>query len=86
MHVKASVAWVMASIAVAAVMCGGSVSVILGSITAALGSRNDEVNGSFTDLVVSVMTATDVTSEPVPAVVGTTRNGFSGCLITPAPL
>jgi len=35
------------------------------------------VKGSFTPLPLSVITAKDVTLRAVPAVVGTTKNGFN---------
>ena len=56
-----------------------------GSSTAAVGKRKLEVNGILTPASVSEITATMVTSLPVPAVVGTTNSGLSARLRLCAP-
>ncbi|MNQ63100.1 hypothetical protein D3C85_774690 [compost metagenome] len=82
---KASMAWVMASMAVAAVMGSGSPWVRRGSSTASWGSRKGEVKGTLRPLPSSRITATRVTSDPVPAVVGTAASGLRGRVRQPAP-
>ncbi len=83
--IKASMAWVMASMAVAAVILRGSPWVRRGSSTASWGSRKGEVKGTLRPLASSLITATRVTSDPVPAVVGTTASGLRGRVRQPAP-
>ena len=64
----------MASMPVAAVTCGGRPSVSSGSRIAQSGSSRGETTPFFS--VVGVVTmAIGVTSEPVPAVVGTSSSG-----------
>ena len=63
-------AWVRTSIPVAAVALGGRLSMSLGSKIAASGIIRSLTRASFRWLALSVMTAYSVTSEPVPAVVG----------------
>src|SRR5450759_4729079 len=56
--------------AVEAVMRGGRPTVMRGSRTATCGCRSKLTNAIFTSRSVSLMTAAPVTSDPVPAVVG----------------
>ena len=70
---------------VIAVMCGGKVSVMRGSSTAALGIKKYDTKGIFTPAWLSEITAMAVVSEPVPDVVGTTNKGFNGRFSTCAP-
>jgi hypothetical protein len=72
---KASMAWVMASMAVAAVMGSGSPWVRRGIQHRQLGQQEGGGEGHLAPAPSSLITATRVTSEPVPAVVGTTASG-----------
>ncbi|OPY92390.1 MAG: hypothetical protein A4E73_01187 [Syntrophaceae bacterium PtaU1.Bin231] len=71
---------------VAAVTAGGSESVIRESRTARSGRRWGLTKAIFRWRRWSLTTATSVTSEPVPAVVGTATSGRSGRRSAPAPL
>ena len=68
---KDSTACVSASMPVAAVMCGGSPVISVGSSAAIFGTRRGSMITSLAWRSGSAMTAATVTSEPVPAVVGT---------------
>ena len=76
--VKASIAWVMASAPAMAVRPGGQVSVRSGSQIAVTGMRCGLEMPTFSTRSVSERTATGVTSDPVPAVVGTAIRGRIG--------
>ena len=82
--VYASMACTMASTPVIAVTAGGRPSVKSASSTATSGNSTGEDTPA---LVVSpvVITATGVTSEPVPAVVGTSIRGKRGPSVLPTP-
>jgi hypothetical protein len=69
--VNASTRWVRASAPVAAVRPGGQVSVSSGSTIAITGSRYGEATPTFMPRSASYTTETQVTSAPVPPVVGT---------------
>lgn len=75
---KASIAWVMASAPAMAESEGGQVRVRSGSHIATCGMRCGLEMPTFMTRSVSDRTATGVTSEPVPAVVGTAINGSTG--------
>ena len=66
----ASAAWVSTSMPVSAVTLGGTPSRKAGSKMAPSGRRPSSTSGYFTPWSVSVRTAKEVTSLPVPAVVG----------------
>ena len=68
---KDSIACVSASMPVAAVMCGGSPVMSSGSSAAIFGTSRGSMMTSLVWCSGSAMTAATVTSEPVPAVVGT---------------
>ncbi len=74
----ASTAWVSASMPVAAVIGGGIPFIITGSSAAAIGTSFGSITTFFSCFAESVTTATTVTSDPVPAVVGTANNGSGG--------
>ena len=57
---------------VAAVMCGGMPCMTFGSSAAAAGTTRGSTTAAFSCRTGSVSTAATVTSDPVPAVVGTT--------------
>ena len=59
------------------VMCGGSPAVKAGSRTAYFGLKHGSAIAFFSCVSGSVTTAAKVISEPVPAVVGTAKNGGS---------
>ncbi len=82
--VKASMAWTMASMPVAAVTCGGRPSVSSGSSTAQSG-RSFGATTPFFSVVGVVTIEIGVTSEPVPAVVGTRISGSRSPLARPTP-
>ena len=71
-------AWVSASIPLAAVRRGGRLLVLRGSNTATSGRNWSETISCLRRLRSSCTTATPVHSEPVPEVVGTITNG-TGC-------
>ena len=76
---KASIACVSASMPVAAVMAGGRPVISAGSSAATLGTSRVS---TITILLLrsgSAITAATVTSEPVPAVVGTAYTGAGLC-------
>src|SRR5450759_5824192 len=75
-----SIAWVIASMPVAAVSFGGRLSVIRGSRIATFGSRSPPWYISFRCRASSVTIATWVDSEPVPAVVGMAMWGSMGAV------
>ncbi|MNF08701.1 hypothetical protein D3C80_2091880 [compost metagenome] len=68
--VLASMAWTIASMPVAAVIAGGRPRVRSASSSARSGSSSGEITAILAHSPV-VITAMGVTSEPVPAVVGT---------------
>ena len=72
---KDSTAWVSASIPVAAVMAGGKPAISSGSSAAIFGTRRVSTITSLLRRCGSAITAATVTSEPVPAVVGTAYTG-----------
>ena len=74
----------IASIPVAAVMAGGRPSVSSGSRTAMSGRMTGDETPRFSSSP-TVMIETGVTSEPVPAVVGTSTSGRRGPLALPTP-
>jgi hypothetical protein len=73
--VKHSTAWESASIPVTAVTLGGMDSMRRGSMMAILGIRLGWRMGSLWPVRWLVKTETDVTSAPVPAVVGMAMTG-----------
>ena len=74
----------IASMPVAAVTCAGRPSVNSGSRIAQSGSKRGDTTPFFS--VVGVVTmAIGVTSEPVPAVVGTSKSGRRSPLASPTP-
>ena len=75
---KASIAWVKASAPAIAVRDGGHVIVSSGSQIAAVAIRCGLEMPTFKIRSGSEITATGVTSEPVPAVVGTAITGRIG--------
>ena len=74
----------MASIPVAAVMCGGKPKVSSASNSATSGKSLGETTPFFS-LSLTVTIEIVVTSEPVPAVVGTKIRGSRGPLAMPMP-
>ena len=74
----------IASIPVAAVTCFGTVTVSKGSSTAISGMITGDTTPIFSLSPVVTM-AIGVTSEPVPAVVGTSINGSLGPIAFPIP-
>ena len=83
--IYASTAWVSASRPVVEVIFGGRPTVSSGSSTAIFGRRQGSLIAYFSCVCVLETTAASVVSEPVPAVVGTAKNGGSLCItfITP---
>ena len=78
--------WVSASSPLDAVTAGGHGTVSRGSTSATAGSISGLRRLAFTASAVEVSTAFAVTSEPVPAVVGTATYGTGRCAIgTPRP-
>ena len=75
---KASNACVKTSIPVSAVICGGTLRTNSASKIASSGSKLGEINGYFICRSGSVITAKEVTSEPVPLVVGIAIKGILG--------
>ena len=74
-----STEWASASIPIEAVISGGSVLVMEGSSTAK-SQKNDRLQSLSSDFPLLALLAHDVTSDPVPAVVGTRTiegSGFS---------
>src|SRR5690554_1813318 len=76
--VNASIAWVSASAPAIAVRDGGQVKVSSGSQIATSGIRYGLEIPIFRARVLSDRTATGVTSDPVPAVVGMAIRGIIG--------
>ena len=68
---KLSTAWVSASMPVAAVTGAGSPTISVGSSAAMRGTRRGSMMTTLSLASGSEITAATVTSEPVPAVVGT---------------
>ena len=73
-----SAAWVSTSMPVSAVTAGGTPESRDGSSTARSGSRASSTRGYFTPASASVRTAKEVTSDPVPAVVGMHHSSGGG--------
>ena len=82
MQVYASTAWIRASTPVEAMTFSGRPFRTVGSTRATLGAILMSRMFSFSWASVSVMTASKVTSLPVPAVVGTAIRGTMGCSST----
>src|SRR5204863_8570922 len=76
--VNASIAWASASIPANAVTVGGQPYVSVGSTTATVGISARLEIPTLSAASGSVITDTGVTSEPVPAVVGTATTGATG--------
>src|SRR5699024_8750014 len=87
LEVRGSRHWVSASIPDWAVTWGGQVTVSAGSTMATRASIDGERSDTFTRCTGEDSTALAVTSDPVPAVVGTATNGreVAGSL-WPAPM
>ncbi len=75
-------AWLNASIPVAAVIAGGEVMVKIGSTIAIVGIKAGCLIIIFTSLFVLVITVASVASEPVPAVVGIAMCGIGASAAT----
>ena len=80
METYGSISWVSASSPVLAVNAGGKSSVSSGSTTARRASIPGLLRLTLTRCSGEAKTALRVTSEPVPAVVGTAMNGAAGKL------
>ncbi len=76
--VKPSIAWVIASMPVAAAIFGGSVAVASGSRIARRGKSGKSPTRTLIFCSGSRITAPNETSEPVPAVVGMQASGATG--------
>ena len=81
----ASIAWVRASIPVAAVRAGGIPTIRFGSLIAICGVTRQSTIAIFTCRLVSVMIQKRVISEAVPAVVLTAIIGHNGLLERSTP-
>gem|GEM_PF-4769671 len=75
---RVSIAWVSASSPVCAVTLGGSVLVSSGSTIASVGAKYRLTKGTFWWRSGTVTIAMNVTSLPVPAVVGMATSGPQG--------